>query len=144
MTLASEMLGGSVSGKRVAVLGLAFKPNSDDVRDSPALDIAGRLLELGATVAAYDPEAIVTARRVHPELDYAASAAEAVAPRRVVAGARGAHALFLPTATRYSFSKRASSALPRFHSAQNSLRVRSNSSARPSFSAFARAAIVGP
>ncbi|PZE68107.1 UDP-glucose/GDP-mannose dehydrogenase family protein [Curtobacterium sp. MCBD17_021] len=76
--LAQEMLGGAVAGKRVAVLGLAFKPNSDDVRDSPALDIAARLLGLGATVAAYDPEAVVTARRVHPELDYAETATDAL------------------------------------------------------------------
>ncbi|WIB25351.1 UDP-glucose/GDP-mannose dehydrogenase family protein [Curtobacterium sp. MCSS17_015] len=76
--LAQEMLGGAVAGKRVAVLGLAFKPNSDDVRDSPALDIAARLLGLGATVAAFDPEAVVTARRVHPELDYAETATDAL------------------------------------------------------------------
>ncbi|PZF58974.1 UDP-glucose 6-dehydrogenase [Curtobacterium sp. MCSS17_008] len=76
--LATELLGGSVEGKRVAVLGLAFKPNSDDVRDSPALDIAARLLALGATVAAYDPEAIETARRLHPALDYVASPTDAV------------------------------------------------------------------
>ncbi|MGN8049796.1 UDP-glucose dehydrogenase family protein [Curtobacterium sp. 22159] len=76
--LAHEALGGDVTGKRVAVLGLAFKPNSDDVRDSPALDIAGRLLGHGATVVAYDPEAVLTARRVHPELDYVESAADAL------------------------------------------------------------------
>ncbi len=76
--LAQELLGGVVSGKRVAVLGLAFKPNSDDVRDSPALDIAARLHELGATVSAYDPEAVVTARRVHPELDFVETAADAL------------------------------------------------------------------
>ncbi|MDM7892722.1 UDP-glucose dehydrogenase family protein [Curtobacterium caseinilyticum] len=76
--LATELLGGSVAGKRVAVLGLAFKPNSDDVRDSPALDIAARLQELGASVGAYDPEAVETARRLHPELDYAASATQAL------------------------------------------------------------------
>ncbi|PCN49272.1 UDP-glucose 6-dehydrogenase [Curtobacterium sp. 'Ferrero'] len=70
VTMAQEALGGDVAGKRVAVLGLAFKPNSDDVRDSPSLDIAGRLHELGAHVAAYDPEAVGTAGRVHPELDY--------------------------------------------------------------------------
>ncbi len=78
VTLAQELLGGDVAGKRVAVLGLAFKPNSDDVRDSPSLDIAGRLHGLGARVAAYDPEAVVTARRVHPELDYVETAADAL------------------------------------------------------------------
>ncbi|PYY50077.1 UDP-glucose/GDP-mannose dehydrogenase family protein [Curtobacterium sp. MCPF17_050] len=76
--LAQELLGGAVAGKRIAVLGLAFKPNSDDVRDSPALDIAARLRDLGATVASYDPEAVVTARRVHPELDYAETAEDAL------------------------------------------------------------------
>jgi UDPglucose 6-dehydrogenase len=82
--LTTEMLGGSVAGKRVAVLGLAFKPNSDDVRDSPALDIAARLLGLGATVAAYDPEAVETARRLHPELEYVGSPTEAVTGADVV------------------------------------------------------------
>jgi UDPglucose 6-dehydrogenase len=77
--LAAQVLGGDVSGKRVAVLGLAFKPNSDDVRDSPALDIAARLLEQGAEVSAYDPEAIPTARRVHPELTYVDTADAALA-----------------------------------------------------------------
>ncbi|GGL66176.1 UDP-glucose 6-dehydrogenase [Curtobacterium citreum] len=78
VTLAGELLGGSVAGRRVAVLGLAFKPNSDDVRDSPALDIAARLTELGATVAGYDPAANHTAARVHPELTTVDSAAEAL------------------------------------------------------------------
>ncbi len=82
--LATQALGGDVTGKRVAVLGLAFKPNSDDVRDSPSLDIAARLRELGAEVAAYDPEAIGTARRLHPELDYVESATEAVTGADIV------------------------------------------------------------
>ncbi|MET3636795.1 MULTISPECIES: UDP-glucose dehydrogenase family protein [Curtobacterium] len=77
-TLAGELLGGSVAGRRVAVLGLAFKPNSDDVRDSPALDIAARLVELGATVLAYDPAANHTAARVRPEVETVDSAAEAL------------------------------------------------------------------
>ena len=68
--LAKDSFGGEVAGHRIAVLGLAFKPDSDDVRDSPALDIATRLTELGADVVATDPEAIETARRVHPELVY--------------------------------------------------------------------------
>jgi UDPglucose 6-dehydrogenase len=82
--LATQALGGDVTGKRVAVLGLAFKPNSDDVRDSPSLDIAARLRELGAEVAAYDPEAVVTARRLHPELDYVESVTEAVTGADIV------------------------------------------------------------
>ncbi|PZF12790.1 UDP-glucose 6-dehydrogenase [Curtobacterium sp. MCPF17_011] len=82
--LATQALGGDVTGKRVAVLGLAFKPNSDDVRDSPSLDIAARLRGLGADVAAYDPEAIVTARRLHPELDYVETVTEAVTGADIV------------------------------------------------------------
>ncbi|WP_349899503.1 UDP-glucose dehydrogenase family protein [Parafrigoribacterium soli] len=74
VALAAEAVGGSVVGKRIAVLGLAFKPNSDDVRDSPALDVAMRLAELGATVVATDPQAVETARARYPHLDYVASA----------------------------------------------------------------------
>jgi UDPglucose 6-dehydrogenase len=69
--LATTAVGGDLRGRRVAILGLAFKPNSDDIRDSPALDIAGKLRDLGASVVATDPEAIGNARRVHPDLDYA-------------------------------------------------------------------------
>jgi len=76
--LAIDHLGGDASGKTVAVLGLAFKPESDDVRDSPALDVAQRLLAAGATVRATDPEAIETARRRAPELTYIASIEEAI------------------------------------------------------------------
>jgi UDPglucose 6-dehydrogenase len=75
--LARESLGGSLAGKRVAVLGLAFKPDSDDVRDSPSLDVAKRLKSEGAIVIATDPEAIETSRRLHPELDYVETAVEA-------------------------------------------------------------------
>ncbi|WIB59110.1 UDP-glucose/GDP-mannose dehydrogenase family protein [Curtobacterium sp. MCLR17_007] len=78
VTLAQDLLDGAVAGKRVGVLGLAFKPNSDDVRDSPALDIAARLVELGATVSAYDPQANGTAARIRPELTYVDSADAAV------------------------------------------------------------------
>jgi UDPglucose 6-dehydrogenase len=78
VTLAAELLDGDVTGKRIGVLGLAFKPNSDDVRDSPALDIAAQLREHGATVSAYDPEANRTAARLRPELDYVDSAVDAV------------------------------------------------------------------
>lgn len=74
----SEELGGSVAGRRIAILGLAFKPNSDDTRDSPALDIATRLHGLGADVISYDPEAIETAHRVRPHLTYARTADEAL------------------------------------------------------------------
>jgi UDPglucose 6-dehydrogenase len=63
-------LEGNVFQKKVAVLGLAFKPSSDDVRDSPALDVAVRLHGLGAEVVATDPEAIANSRRLHPQLKF--------------------------------------------------------------------------
>ena len=77
--LAREVCGGSVDGKRIAVLGLAFKPDSDDVRDSPALDVAARLSELGARVRATDPEALQTSRRQRPALNYVETVEEAAA-----------------------------------------------------------------
>jgi UDPglucose 6-dehydrogenase len=61
------------------VLGLAFKPDSDDIRDSPALDVATTLHELGAQVTAYDPAAMAKAWQVHPELGYAGSVLGAAA-----------------------------------------------------------------
>ncbi|MEN9711416.1 MAG: hypothetical protein RL441_1408 [Actinomycetota bacterium] len=75
--LANEMLGGS-AGKRIAVLGAAFKPNSDDVRDSPALDIASTLAEGGADVVIYDPEAMANALKRFPSLKTAGSIDEAL------------------------------------------------------------------
>ncbi|MGR2753257.1 UDP-glucose dehydrogenase family protein [Agromyces arachidis] len=77
--LAIELLGGSAFERRVAVLGLTFKPDSDDVRDSPALDVAARLHGLGAEVVATDPHGIENARLRHPQLHYVGSAGEAVA-----------------------------------------------------------------
>ncbi|NNU28127.1 UDP-glucose dehydrogenase family protein [Isoptericola sediminis] len=68
--LAVEVLGGDVAGARVAVLGAAFKPDSDDVRDSPALDVAARLDGLGGHVVVHDPQAIDNARRKEPSLAY--------------------------------------------------------------------------
>ncbi len=65
-----ESLDDAPFGKRVAVLGLAFKPDSDDVRDSPALDVAVGLKGRGADVVATDPQAIPTSRRLHPQLNY--------------------------------------------------------------------------
>jgi UDPglucose 6-dehydrogenase len=82
--LAREVLGGSVVGKRVAVLGLAFKPDSDDVRDSPSLDVAWRLAAEGATVIATDPQAIETSRRMRPELTYVEDELEAITGADVV------------------------------------------------------------
>jgi len=68
--LVVEGLGGTVFEKNVTVLGAAFKPHSDDIRDSPALDVAVRLHGLGANVTVTDPAAIENARRVHPQLTY--------------------------------------------------------------------------
>jgi UDPglucose 6-dehydrogenase len=68
--LVVDGLGGSVFGKKIAVLGAAFKPHSDDVRDSPALDVAVRLNGLGAEIVVTDPQAIDNARRLHPQLAY--------------------------------------------------------------------------
>jgi UDPglucose 6-dehydrogenase len=82
--LTAELLGGSVAGRRVAALGAAFKPNSDDVRDSPALEVAATLHRRGARVSVYDPAAVPNAARAYPYLRYAASLAEAVADADVV------------------------------------------------------------
>lgn len=82
--LVVEAVGGSIAGARVAVLGLAFKPDSDDVRDSPALDVASRLRALGAEVRATDPEAIETSRRIVPDLTYVADVDDAVRDADVV------------------------------------------------------------
>ncbi len=75
--LATRACSGSLLGANVAVLGAAFKPESDDVRDSPALNVAGMLQLNGATVNVYDPKAIENSRRVFPTLNYSTSAVEA-------------------------------------------------------------------
>ena len=66
-----------IRDKRVGVLGLAFKPNTDDIRFAPAIDLVERLLVEGARVRAYDPEAMERARAVLPKVDYVKSAYEA-------------------------------------------------------------------
>ncbi|WBO65880.1 UDP-glucose dehydrogenase family protein [Streptomyces camelliae] len=77
--MAREALGGgSFLGKRVAVLGATFKPDSDDVRDSPALNVAGQIHLQGGQVTVYDPKGMDNARKVFPTLGYARSALEAV------------------------------------------------------------------
>jgi len=76
--LAVELLGGSVFQKRIAVLGLTFKPDSDDIRDSPALDVAARLHGLGADVVATDPFGIENSRAKHPQLEYVHDTEEAL------------------------------------------------------------------
>lgn len=67
---ARELVGGSFAGQRVAVLGAAFKPDTDDVRDSPALSVASAIRLAGATVRVHDPRANDNARQACPELDY--------------------------------------------------------------------------
>ena len=69
--LTHELAGGNLTGVPVCVLGAAFKPGSDDVRDSPALDVAQILTGMGARVTVYDPAALDNARRARPELSYA-------------------------------------------------------------------------
>jgi UDPglucose 6-dehydrogenase len=82
--LAHELAGGDLAGVPVCVLGAAFKPGSDDVRDSPALDVAQILHGMGARVTVYDPAALTNARRACPELRYAATLAEAARDAHIV------------------------------------------------------------
>ncbi|GAA1734988.1 UDP-glucose/GDP-mannose dehydrogenase family protein [Nonomuraea bangladeshensis] len=86
--LARELAGGSFHGCVVGVLGAAFKPDSDDIRDSPALDVAVTIGRQGGRVTVYDPIALDNARKAHPELKYGESVVEAV---------RGAHVVLLLT-----------------------------------------------
>ena len=73
----TELLGGDLTGARIAVLGAAFKPDSDDIRDSPALDVAHTLHDLGAAVRVHDPKALDNARRTRPGPAYVDDALEA-------------------------------------------------------------------
>jgi UDPglucose 6-dehydrogenase len=77
VTLARGAVDGDLSGKRIAVLGAAFKPNSDDIRDSPSLAISGHLADEGAIVTVHDPVAMPNAARVRPDLGYADSVHDA-------------------------------------------------------------------
>lgn len=76
--LALKALGGSVLNRRIGVLGAAFKPETDDVRDSPALNVAAALHLRGAQVVVYDPQARRTAERLFPTLGYTDSMVDAV------------------------------------------------------------------
>jgi len=78
LELGLDLIDGTYRGTRVAILGAAFKPNSDDVRDSPALDVAASIERRGGDVVIYDPHAIENARRVHPALIYVESLEEAL------------------------------------------------------------------
>ena len=84
LALAREAVGGDLAGQRVAVLGAAFKPNRDDIRDSPSLAISGRLADEGAVVTVHDPAAMPNAARVRPDLRYADSVHEAAAGAQLV------------------------------------------------------------
>lgn len=75
--LTTKACGGTLLGANIAVLGAAFKPESDDVRDSPALNVAGMLQLNGAAVNVYDPKAMDNSRRVFPTLNYSTSVLEA-------------------------------------------------------------------
>jgi UDPglucose 6-dehydrogenase len=70
--------GPDLSGIKIAALGASFKPNTDDVRDSPALSVVRRLSRAGADVAVYDPEAMFNAERELPEVEYAKTLSDAV------------------------------------------------------------------
>lgn len=72
-----KLVGGELAGKHVAVLGLAFKPETDDMRDAPSVDIVRGLIERGATVVAYDPAAMSEAEGMLPEVQFAANEYEA-------------------------------------------------------------------
>ncbi|MCF3144197.1 UDP-glucose dehydrogenase family protein [Streptomyces platensis] len=82
--LTREAVGGGFLGKRVAVLGATFKPDSDDVRDSPALNVAGQIHLQGGQVTVYDPKGMENARRLFPTLAYADTALDAVRGADVV------------------------------------------------------------
>ena len=84
VSLARDAAGGSLDGCRAAVLGVAFKPGSDDVRDSASLEVCCRLAAEGAHVTVHDPVAAASAARLRPDLRYAASAVEAAASADLV------------------------------------------------------------
>lgn len=79
-----ELLDNDIQGKKIAVLGITFKPLSDDVRDSPGLDVAARLFNAGADVAVYDPEGNRNAAKRYPRIGYVDSMAEAVKDAELV------------------------------------------------------------
>ena len=83
--LISDLAYGNLDDVKVTVLGAAFKPDSDDIRDAPALDVARMLYTAGAQVTVFDPQAMDNARRKYPELSYSASLDEAVTGAEVVA-----------------------------------------------------------
>ncbi|MEV6411269.1 UDP-glucose/GDP-mannose dehydrogenase family protein [Kribbella sp. NPDC051718] len=83
--LIRSQAGGSLAGVTICALGAAFKPDSDDIRDAPALDVARLLQAEGAIVRVYDPQAMENARKAYPDLHYASGVAEAAEGAQVVA-----------------------------------------------------------
>jgi UDPglucose 6-dehydrogenase len=82
--LAREVCGGSIIGRRIAVLGAAFKPNSDDIRDSPALNVAAQMQLQGASVVVTDPKAIENGLRAWPDITFVPTAQDAAQGADVV------------------------------------------------------------
>jgi UDPglucose 6-dehydrogenase len=82
--LVRELAGGDLNGVRVAALGASFKPNSDDIRDAPALDVATTLQKAGAVVHVFDPAAMDNARKAYPQLSYGESAIDVARDADVV------------------------------------------------------------
>jgi UDPglucose 6-dehydrogenase len=78
VSLTAELVGGDLTGAKIGVLGATFKPNSDDVRDSPAVAVIKALSEAGAQATVYDPQGIDNARRALPSVIYATSTPDAV------------------------------------------------------------------
>src|SRR5690606_32402073 len=78
-------LGGSAEGKVVAVLGLTFKPNTDDIRDAPSLDIVPALQLAGATIRAYDPQGMNASKALLPDVTWCDGAYDAVTGADAVA-----------------------------------------------------------
>jgi UDPglucose 6-dehydrogenase len=81
---AKDFAGGDLAGVRITVLGAAFKPDSDDIRDSPALSVAKELMAEGAQVVVHDPIALPVVRRVHPEVNCADSLTEAITGAQIL------------------------------------------------------------
>jgi UDPglucose 6-dehydrogenase len=84
----AQACGGKIRGKRIALLGLTFKPNTDDMREAPSLALIAGLRDLGASVCAFDPEGMANAREMLDGIDYAEDA---------YACAKGADALVIVT-----------------------------------------------
>lgn len=74
---AKKLLGNGVKGKTVCILGLSFKPDTDDIRDAPSIVIIKHLLEMGALIKAYDPVAVENAKKIFPDMEFCADSYKA-------------------------------------------------------------------